>query len=48
MTDNPSKPVNLFLLAFLALCLVATDAQCFGILDSAIAALRAVIHGAST
>lgn len=47
MTDNPSRPITLWLLVFLALCLVATDAQCFGIVNSALAALRAVFHGAS-
>lgn len=46
MTANPSRPITFWLLAFLALCLAALDLQHIGLIDSAIAALRAILHGA--
>lgn len=46
MTAKPSRPITIVLLLFLAVCVVATDVQHIGLLDSAIAALRAALHGA--
>ncbi|WP_371346042.1 hypothetical protein [Ancylobacter sp. IITR112] len=45
MSGNPSRPITIVLLIFLAVCMVATDVQHIGLLDSAIAALRAAPHG---
>ncbi|WP_425105451.1 hypothetical protein [Ancylobacter sp.] len=44
---NPSRPISIVLLLFFAACVVATDVQHIGLIDSAIAALRAILHGAS-
>ncbi len=46
MTANPSRPITLVLLFALAACAVATDVQHIGLLGSAVAALRAILHGA--
>lgn len=47
MMDNPSRPIIITLLLLFAACVVATDVQHIGLIDSAIAALRAVLHGAN-
>lgn len=46
MSGNPSRPITIVLLLFFAVCVVATDVQYIGLIDSAIAALRAILHGA--
>lgn len=47
MTANPSRPITLWLLAFLALCLAGLDVRHFGLLRAALGALASVAFGAT-
>ncbi|WP_018390873.1 hypothetical protein [Ancylobacter sp. FA202] len=47
MTANPSRPITIVLLGFLALCLAAIDIQHFGLMRAALGALASSAFGAT-
>lgn len=47
MSDNPSRPITIVLLGFLALCVAAIDLQHFGLLRTTFGALSSAALGAT-